>query len=347
MLTIKVLIVLVVIAVGLLLALKKAGDRDEFPVKLRGWGVGVGLLLVISSFIFAGSIGQVPAGFRGVVLNFGAVTARVINEGPYIVTPISESVEMMDVQTRAYEAEAGAASRDLQDVHTKVTLNYSLNPTKVNVTYQTLRRDYLERIIKPAVQESVKAITARFDAEKLITQRAEVKSAIEDALRDRLAMHGILSETISMTDFQFSKSFIDAIEAKQVAVQDALKAENKLRQIEVEARQAKQTAEGQRDADIARAQGKKQSTILVAEGESQAILTVANAQAEANRKVNETLTEKVIQYALVKELGDDIRVIILPTGQNFILGPEVLGGGKVVPALAPTPAPAPAPVLTK
>lgn len=325
----SVLIVIVGFAIGFFAAVKFAKDRhNEITLGVRPVGVVLGILVIVGAFILAGSIGQVSAGHRGVVLSFGAVTQETKGEGLYFVTPLVNTVELMDVQTHAYEAEAGAASQDLQDVHTKVTLNYTLDPAKVNLVYQTLRHEYVERIIKPAVQESVKAIIAKFDAEKLITQRPAVKAAIEAALKDRLALHGILSETISMTDFQFSRSFTDAIEAKQVAVQDALKAENKLRQIEVEARQAKQAAEGQRDADIARAQGQRQSAILKAEGEAQATVLVADAQSKANKVLADSLRNQpeLLKYVLYQKLGDDIKVIILPSGQEFILGSEVLGG---------------------
>lgn len=329
----QVIIVLVAIAIGLFVAIEfhtKKNNRGEEDgaFRVRPFGVVFAIVVIIAGFVVAGSIGQVSAGNRGTVLQFGAVTEKTLGEGLYMVTPLVNTVELMDVQTHAYEAEAGAASQDLQDVHTKVTLNYTLDPAKVNMVYQTLRRDYVERIIKPAVQESVKAVTARFDAEKLITKRPEVKSAIEIALKDRLALHGILSETISMTDFQFSRSFTEAIELKQVAVQDALKAENKLRQIEVEARQVKQAAEGQRDADIARAQGQRQSAILRAEGEAQATVTVADAQAKANKVLADSLRgqQELLKYTLYQKLGDQIKVIILPSGQEFILGSEVLGG---------------------
>ncbi|MFY9458112.1 MAG: hypothetical protein WAP23_04310, partial [Candidatus Spechtbacterales bacterium] len=106
----------------------------------------------------------------------------------------------------------------------------------------------------------------------------------------------------------------------------ALTAENDLRRIEVEARQAKQSAEGRAFANVAEAEGQKRAAVLRAEGEAQALLTVAKAQAQANETVNKTLTDNVIRYSLVQKLGDDIKVVVLPSGQQFILGPEVLGG---------------------
>lgn len=313
----------------------REGEEAKFGFRL--WGAGLGIILFLAAIFVSLAVGQVSAGYRGTVLRFGAVTEKTAEEGLYFVIPFVNTVEKMDVQTHAYKTPANAASKDLQDVSTEVTVNYALDPAKVNKTYQTLRRDYVERIIVPAVQEGVKSITARFEAGELITKRPTVKQEIETVLRERLAHNGITLEAVSLTEFAFSAAFTQAIEAKQVAVQRSFQAENDLLRIEVEARQAKQSAEGRafanvaeadgrRQASILEAEGQKQAAILAAEGKAKATLTVADAQAKANQVVNSTLTEQVIRYTLVQELGPDIKVVVLPSGQQFILGPEVLGG---------------------
>jgi len=282
------------------------------------------LVMFIIALMITVSIGQVEAGERGVVTRWGAVTDSTKGEGIYFVTPFSEKVHTMSVQVQAYEAAASAASKDLQDVQTVVTLNFALDPGKVNKIYQTLRDDYIVRIIKPAVQEAVKAVTAEYRAEDLITKRPEVRIAIENVLAERLTQHGILLDKLNITDFQFSESFSASIEAKVIAHQKSQEAENKLLQIEVEARQAKQKAEGEAQAQIAIAEGDKQAAIMRAEGEAQAILTVADAQAEANERLNSTITDILNEYNLVNKLAPGINTIILPSGSEFILGEEVL-----------------------
>jgi prohibitin 2 len=206
-----------------------------------------------------------------------------------------------------------------------VAVNYRVNPTEVNRVYQNLRQDYVLRVIAPTVQESMKAITANFIAEDLISQRPKVKTDVEAAMRDRLAQNGITLESVSIINFTFSEAFTTAIEAKQVAAQRALEAENLLRQIEVEARQKEAAAVGDRDAAIRAAEGRKQAQVLDAEGEAQAIRTVATARADANKLLSATVTEELTRFNLVDKLGPDIRVMILPSGQQFILGPDVLG----------------------
>lgn len=199
-------------------------------------------------FVIIPSFGQVPAGHRGVVLRFGAVTGQVLDEGLYFVTPFVQSVELMDLQVHADKSKATSASRDLQDVMAEITVNYRLDANRVAEVYRDLRQDYVNRVMVPAISEAVKASTAQFDAERLIIERQRVKDMIERILAERLAKHGLLVDGISITDFQFSQGFSQAIEQKVTATQQALKAENDLRRIKAEAQQQIETAKAGAEA---------------------------------------------------------------------------------------------------
>lgn len=224
-------------------------DRDGRTLPtLRPAGLAVGFFLFVATLLLLAGVGQIPAGTRGVVLRFGAPTSRILPEGIYLITPGVESVVQMSVQTEAYEADATAASNDLQVVHTKVTLNYALDPAQVVKVYTNLRQEYVQRIIKPAMQEAVKASTARFRAEELITRREAVKAAITEALRTRLLEHGITVDTVSLTDFDFSDEFTKAIESKVTATQLTLKAERDLQRIKLEAQQQIERAKAEAEA---------------------------------------------------------------------------------------------------
>jgi regulator of protease activity HflC (stomatin/prohibitin superfamily) len=249
---------LVVYIIGIALALAVArrsvntqaipGGRGTRIMGASAGGLLAAFIVIVLTLGIAASFGQVPAGFRGVVLRFGAPTGDIKAEGLYMVAPFINTVVLMSVQVVAYEAVAEAASRDLQDVKTKVTLNYSLDPGRVVSIYQQLRQDYEERIIKPAIQESVKAATARFTAEELITRRPEVRDAIQANLNQRLTRFGIRDEAMSITDFNFSKSFNEAIEAKVTAQQQVLKAERDLQRVRLEAQQQIEQARAQAEA---------------------------------------------------------------------------------------------------
>jgi regulator of protease activity HflC (stomatin/prohibitin superfamily) len=217
--------------------------RLDYTRLLEGVGILLAGIAIVSSF------GEVPAGFRGVVLRFGATTGEVKQPGFYTVTPFITTVAVMNVQIQAYSAEAAAASHDLQNVQTKVTLNYSVDPDKVVDIYNRLNQDYQDRVIAPAIQEATKAATAQFSAEELITRRPEARNLLEKNLDTRLNQFDMHIAAMSITDFQFSADFTTAIEAKVVAFQNYLQSQNRLKQSRVEAQQAIAQAQGAAEAN--------------------------------------------------------------------------------------------------
>lgn len=200
------------------------------------------LFVSLNPFVF------VTAGQRGVVMNWGAVSDKVLGEGIHWRTPIVQSVRTIDVRTQKEQVDSSAASKDLQTVNAKVALNYHVVPEKVNLLWQKIGSDYKDRIIDPAVQEAVKSTTAKYTAEELITKRENVKDEIKTALTARLQNEYIAVDEFSIVDFNFSESFNKAIEAKQTAVQQALQAENDLRRIKVEAEQRVAQAKAEAEA---------------------------------------------------------------------------------------------------
>src|SRR5918994_420609 len=238
--------------------------------------------IIIVAIAVTGSVKIVEAGYRGVLLSFGAVdTTKSLEEGIHFVVPVRDNVVPMEVRTQKITEDAASASKDLQDVRTQVALNYHINPDRAQVLYQQLGPDYANRVITPAIQESVKQVTARFNAEELITKRETVKNQIEEQITTRLAAYNIIVDAISITEFQFSQQFRTAVEAKVQAQQRALQAQNELRRIQIEAQQNEAQAIGEQKANIARAEGIKQSNVLQAEGEAQAI-TIIDQQLRNN-----------------------------------------------------------------
>lgn len=190
---------------------------------------------------------QIGAGERGIVQNFGAVQNTVLGEGIHFRVPLMQTVIIMDVQIQKALTDAGSASSDLQDVDLSVALNYHVIPEKSNIVYQSIGLEFKERIIDPAIQEVMKAVSARYTAEELITKRPAVSSEMQIALTKRLLESNIAVDAFSIVSFSFSQTFTDAIEAKQTAEQNALKARRDLDRIRVEAEQtiAAATAEAE------------------------------------------------------------------------------------------------------
>jgi regulator of protease activity HflC (stomatin/prohibitin superfamily) len=182
------------------------------------------IIVTITTFIviilvMSESVVIVQAGHRGVVLYLGAVENRVLGEGVHFIVLFVEQVVQLEVRTLKYQAEATAASNDLQQVQTVIALNYHLNPADVNKVYQQLGPDYADRVIAPTIQESVKASVAKYNAEELIAKRAIVKDVIANTIRNSLSAKDIVVETIFITDFKFSEAFSTQVEDKVVAFQ--------------------------------------------------------------------------------------------------------------------------------
>jgi regulator of protease activity HflC (stomatin/prohibitin superfamily) len=224
-------------------------------------GIAIVVILVVSTLL--GAIAVIGAGHRGVLLTWGKVEPRILGEGISTITPYMNQVVPISVQTQKYSATASSASADLQIVTTEVTLNYHLEPEKVNTIYQTLQLDWENRVIQPAIQEAVKASTARYTAEELITKRPIVKESIDQSVKDKLTPYGLVTETIYITDFKFSPDFENAIEQKVTAVQLAQKAENDLARIKIEAQQTIETAKGFAESIRIQGQALKENPQLV------------------------------------------------------------------------------------
>lgn len=202
----------------------------------------VGLVLIAGFLPFT----LVNAGHRAVLTSFGKVRDEVLGEGFHFISPL-DGVTKYDIRTQKAEVTADAASRDLQSVDATIAVNFHVNPDTVRSLYQETQGDYNYTLIAPAVQESVKAATAQFTADELITKRNEVKDAMKQALSEREGMRYFVVEDVSIVNFSFSESFNEAIENKVRAEQDALAAKNKLEQTKYEAEQkiVSATAEAQ------------------------------------------------------------------------------------------------------
>lgn len=220
-------------------------EQDKTVVKIILGGIVA--IVVIGIFALLFPITIIDTGTMGVVVRNGAVN-RVLEPGMHGRIPLIESVIDMNVQTQKQEADASAASKDLQTVSTKVTLNYRLDSTRVGDIYTDLREDYADRVIAPSIQEAVKGATAKYTAEELITKRELVKADILKDLKERLAIRYILVQDVLITSFDFSAQFNVAIESKVKAEQDALASKNKLDQVKYEAQQTIEKAKADAEA---------------------------------------------------------------------------------------------------
>lgn len=202
--------------------------------RIIGWFVGAILLLWL---IFAGTV-SVDTGEIAVMTRFGRVTGQELGEGFHVKNPLDRA-NKYDIKVQRSNAKAAAASKDLQDVHADLVLNYSLEPGQVSDIHQKVGTTWEDKLVEPAIQEVFKASTAKYAARELITERAMVKANAVNLLRDRLAPYGVRVVDLSLTNFGFSPAFTQAIEAKQVAAQDAERAKFRLEEAKTNAQAQK------------------------------------------------------------------------------------------------------------
>lgn len=215
--------------------------------KIFLWAVMI-VVAIIALRTGFGVFGTINAGERGVLTTFGAVSKRVFDEGLYMKLPFIQQMHRIDIKIQKEQATANAASKDLQTVDSIVAVNFHLNPATVDKLYQEVGIDFKSRIIDPAMQEAVKASTARYTAEELITKREMVREDIKNLLKQRMEGLGIIIDEFNVINFKFSDVFESAIEQKVVAEQQGLAAKNKLEQVKFEAQQSVASAEGRAKA---------------------------------------------------------------------------------------------------
>lgn len=231
--------------------------------------VGIAVLLIIVAIAFR-PFTIINAGERGVIMQFGQVQEQVLGEGLHLIIPVANTVKKLSVRVQKHQIPAQAASKDLQDVFTDVALNWHVNPEKANTVFQQIGDEgqVVQRIINPAIEEVLKAVMALYTAEQIITKRGELKANIDEQLTSRLAQYNIDVDDISLVNIHFSQRFSEAVEAKQIAEQEAKRAE-------FLAQKATQEAQ----AEINRAKG----------------------QAEAQRLLRENLTPQILQKRAIEK----------------------------------------------
>ncbi len=263
----------------------------------------IGIVAVVAAVIaVSSSVAIVPAGNTGVVLTLGKVSDNVYQEGFHVKIPFVQTVEIMSNKIQVYETTATAVSKDLQSVSSSIAVNYKISYDSSANIFQKIGRDYQSIILMPAVQESMKSVTARYTAEELITERAVVGDEIKETLESKVSEYGIVIEKFNIVNFDFSSEFNEAIEAKQVAEQNLIKTKTEQEQAIV----------------VANAEAEKKK--IAADASAKAILTEANAQAEANNLLNNSLSELIIKYEQIQKWNGQMPQVVSDSNPLIDIG---------------------------
>lgn len=224
------------------------------------------VVIVAIAFVALNSFTIVEAGHTGVVVTLGKVNEGVLQEGMHAKIPFAQEIVKIDNRIAKLEVDTEAFSKDLQTVTTKLAINYRVDTKKSDSIYKNIGANYEDVLVTPAVNEVLKAITAKYTAEESVTNRALISDGLVEGLNEKLNSIGLYITDVNIINFDFSEAFINAIEEKQVAQQQLLKAETE-----------------------------KQTAITNAEAEAETIRIKAEAEAQANTTLSESLTEKILE----------------------------------------------------
>lgn len=205
-------------------------------------------VIVIALIIAMNSVTTIPTGFVGVKTRFGKVQDDVIQEGLNIKTPFVEKIVKIDCKTKKIETESGGSTKDLQTVTIKVAINYNVNKQTANKLYREVGTNYEDVIVNPAILESIKSAMAQYNAEELITKRAEVSNKIQETIIDKISDRGFDVTEFNVINIDFSEEYDKAIETKAVRQQEVATAQAELEKQKIQ--NEKEIAEAQKDARV-------------------------------------------------------------------------------------------------
>ena len=267
-------------------------------------GLIVGFLAAIF-LISTSCISSVPTGHTGVVTTFGRVENYTLDSGLHFVLPW-QNVVKMDNRVQKETVDLSCFSSDIQEVSMVYTVNFQIKKSDAMTIYSTIGTDYYNTVIAPAIAESVKIVTARYNAEEIISRRSELAASIEEDLANKLLYYNIELVSTSIEDMDFTDAFTNAVEEKQVAEQNKLRAETEAEQKVIEA---------EAEAEIRKTE---------ADAEAYEIITRAEAEAEANELISNSLTQDLIDYTYAEKWdgklptfvsGDDGMIPVIDFGE--------------------------------
>jgi prohibitin 2 len=206
--------------------------------KVLFWGIGIVFLIIILSQWLPWY--TVSPGEIALITRLGKLQENVYTEWLNFKVPLIDKVIRINIQTQKVEATANAASKDLQNISATIAVNGAVLPSFAKELYRNLGDATLvaDKIINPSIQESVKAATAKYTAEELITKRTAVSQEIRTLLVEKLEKRWIQVSDVNIVNFQFSADFDAAIEKKVKAEQEALAEKNKLESVKFQAQQS-------------------------------------------------------------------------------------------------------------
>lgn len=211
--------------------------------------INIGIIILITIILFSSSITTIKSGEVGIRVRFGKVIDKSTNEGVNFKIPFIERIEKMNVKVQKTEVQTSSSSKDLQEVDMKLAVNYKIDKKQATSLYKNVGTGYQDIVLEPAIEESIKAVTSKYTAEELITNRSEVSTKCMEELSKKVNKYGIDVSDFNIINFNFSEEFDKAIEEKQIAEQKVLTAKQELEKERIEAEKKIVKAEAERQAN--------------------------------------------------------------------------------------------------
>lgn len=283
-------ILALVASIGIIISVLKKCKNGMFPKKKKAGSAACGACLVLGiALISISCITSIPTGHTGIVTTFGRVEDYTYEAGIHAKAPWQQVIKM-DNRIQKSMVELSCFSSDIQEVATIYTLNYQIEKANAQTIYRTIGKDYYSTVIEPRVQESVKSVIAKYNAESLIASREQLSSEIKAILVEKLAAYNIEVIDASIENLDFSDTYTDAVEAKQVAEQNKLKAQ-------IEQEQAILEAEAAAERAVIEAEAAAEVQKIEADAKAYA----GEKEAEANAKIGDSLSSDLIEYKYVEK----------------------------------------------
>lgn len=282
-------LVVVVGIVSVLYVLKKCKNGTYPSQKKIGSAVGTLALIVGVALISMSCMTSIPTGHTGIVTTFGRVENYTYEAGIHTKAPWQQVIKM-DNRIQKSVVELSCFSSDIQEVATVYTINYQIEKANAQTIYRTIGQDYYSTVIMPRIQESVKSVIAKYNAESLISSREKLSVEIKSILVEKLAAYNIEVIDASIENLDFSDTYTDAVEAKQVAEQNKLKAQIEQEQaiLEAEAAAKRAVIEAEAEAEVKKI-------------DADAKAYAGEKEAEANGKIADSLSSELIEYKYVEK----------------------------------------------
>jgi regulator of protease activity HflC (stomatin/prohibitin superfamily) len=301
-------------------------EENHYPKVRIGRIICTSIIAIILTILLLSSFTSVPAGFTGVPVTFGKVADYTLDSGFHIKNPFTNVIKM-DNRIQKHTVNMSAFSKDIQETAVVYTVNYQISKNDAMTIYRTIGKEYFDTVIAPNISEAVKTATAHYTAESLVNNRDKLAAEIEDILIELLAKYNIEIVGTSIEDLDFTDAFTNAVEAKQVAQQNKLKAETEQAQATME-----EQAKAERSIIVANAEAEKakiaaQADLEVVKIQADAALYAGEREANMNQRIAEALSSELINYYWIKQWNGELPTTMLngETGIMLTLNNEGIG----------------------